>query len=79
MHRSISLDFFKTNLDHLLEKIVKSGIPLEIDYKGKKIVIVAEEQKDKLSFLQPHPDCLTGDPEDIVHMDWSDEWNHGLP
>lgn len=24
-------------------------------------------------------DCLTGDPEDIVHLDWSREWPHDLP
>jgi hypothetical protein len=37
-----------------------------------------EEATTKLSRLVPH-DCMAVDPEEIVHMDWSEEWTGGLP
>jgi len=33
-----------------------------------------EPPHDKLANLTRR-DCLIGDPEDIIHMDWSKEWH----
>jgi hypothetical protein len=24
--------------------------------------------------LEPHPDGIVGDPDELIHMDWSSEW-----
>jgi hypothetical protein len=48
---------------------------MEITRKGRKILICrAEEDGSKLSRLVRRDDVLTGDADDIVHMDWSSEW-----
>jgi len=78
MSTVISLDYFQTNYDRLFKDISETGIPAEIEYKGKKFVISIAET-DKLSNLKPHPDCIEGDPEDIVQIDWSGEWKYDLP
>ncbi len=32
------------------------------------------ETENKLLNLIPHPDLIIGDPDSLVHMDWSEEW-----
>ncbi|MDM8537817.1 hypothetical protein QUF70_13755 [Desulfobacterales bacterium HSG17] len=74
----VSINQFRTDIDRLFEHILKDNKPLEIEYKGKKLIISLAEPEDKLAKLKPHPDCIKGDPEDIVHMDWSSEWHNDL-
>jgi len=28
----------------------------------------------KLELLKPHPGTISGDPDELVHVDWSDQW-----
>lgn len=63
----------RQNIYQLLDQVLDSGVPLEIERKGRKLRIVSEPPHDKLDNLKRR-DCLVGDPEDIVHMDWSQEW-----
>ncbi|MDY0091685.1 MAG: type II toxin-antitoxin system Phd/YefM family antitoxin [Candidatus Vecturithrix sp.] len=64
----------------LLEQVIKSQIPVDIEFQGKTLRISVEERScNKLANLEPHPDCLVGEPEDIVHLDWSGEIHHDLP
>ncbi len=41
-------------------------------------MITLAEHKSKLDRLKRHEGCLIGDPEDIVHIDWSKEWSYVL-
>lgn len=63
----------RQNIYQLLDQVLDTGVPLEIERKGRKLLITAEPSRDKLANLKRR-DCLVGDPEDIVHMDWSHEW-----
>ena len=56
-------------LDHALE----TGLPIEIQRRGKILKIVPPAGRTKLANLKTH-DVLIGNPEDIVHMDWSHLW-----
>ncbi|MFH1434338.1 MAG: type II toxin-antitoxin system Phd/YefM family antitoxin [Pseudomonadota bacterium] len=64
----------RVELFKVLDKILKTGVPVEIERKGKILKIVPVEPEDKLKNLSPHPDFLKCDPEDIIHMDWSGDW-----
>ncbi len=79
----VSMSDFAANLNELLEKVLHTGEPLEVDFKGEKLIIHTKKPEikkisDKFARLKSHPDCLTVNPEDIVHMDWTGEWNHDL-
>jgi len=78
MPQTISTKQFFSNIEQFLENIADKHEPLEIEYKGRTFVISVKPRSDKLSNLKHHPACVTGNPEDIVHIDWSGEWKSDL-
>jgi len=76
---TLSASKLRSNIYKLLDQVLETGIPLEIERKGRKLKITPEPPPDKLAKLKRHPGFLKCDPESIVHMDWSGEWRHGLP
>jgi len=66
----------RENIYKVLDQVLETGVPVEI-VRGRrrlKIVPADEEKGGKLQRLKPRPKALVGDPEDLVHMDWSKEW-----
>ena len=64
----------RENIYGILDQVLETGTPVEVLRKGKVLKIVPEAKPDKFSKLKKR-NYLVGDPEDIVHMDWSNEWN----
>jgi len=52
----------------------ETGVPLEVRRKGKRFIITPVQERRKLDKLEPHPEFIVGNPDDLVHMDWSSEW-----
>lgn len=57
----------------ILDQVLETGVPVEIERRGKLLKIISVEAKSKLANLKPRP-YLLSDPEDLVHLDWSGEW-----
>jgi hypothetical protein len=66
------------NLLEILDKVAETGVPSEIQRKGKRLLVTPIEKKRKLDQLQPHPEFIVGNPDDLVHIDWSSEWEPDL-
>ena len=64
----------RRDIYNLLDQVLETGVPLEIERKGRKLCIVAEEPKRKLDNLKRREGFIVGDPEELVHLDWSEEW-----
>jgi hypothetical protein len=62
------------SLIHILDKVAETGVPLEVRRKGKRFIITPVQERRKLDKLEPHPEFIVGNPDDLVHMDWSSEW-----
>jgi antitoxin (DNA-binding transcriptional repressor) of toxin-antitoxin stability system len=62
----------RENIYGILDQALE-GVPVEVVRKGKILRIVPEVMPDKLSRLKKR-NCIVGDPDDIVHMDWLSEW-----
>jgi hypothetical protein len=45
------------------------------------VVRIETKGQDKSIFeiLTPHPGSIAGDADDLVHIDWSQEWTPDLP
>ena len=66
------------DLLRLLDKVVKTGTPVEIERKGKRLLISPAEKHRNLDCLEKHPDFIVGNPDNLVHIDWSSEWKPQL-
>lgn len=75
---SIKLTELRADLYKIVDRVIATGIPVEIDRNGVKVFLVPERKKSKIDNLIGHPGTIVGDPEDIVHMDWSHEWKGKL-
>ena len=73
----ITASKLRSDIYNLLDKILTTGTPLEVELKGRQLIILPAEQVTKLDKLTPHH-CINGDPENLVHNDWSKEWSCDL-
>ena len=58
----------------ILDRVLKTGVPVEITRRGRVLRIVPDHTPSKLDRLKRRPG-LIGDPESIVHLDWLKEWS----
>lgn len=70
---AISGTKLRENIYQLLDQALETGESLEIKRKGRTLRIVPEPRPSRLARLPRRP-TIMGDPEDLVHMDWSGEW-----
>jgi prevent-host-death family protein len=70
----VTVSELRQNLYRLLDEVLRTGEPLEIVRGGRRLRIVSVDPPAKLSRLDPHPGTVIGDPEALVHVDWSGEW-----
>lgn len=68
----------RSNIYRLLDQVAATGTPLHVERKGRRLQIACADAPSRLSGLVRH-ECITGDPEALVHSDWSAEWRHDLP
>ena len=61
------------NLDHLLDEVLETGIPLEIKKGEQRLRIVPVEKTNKFQNLIPRPTVIQGDPDDLVTFSWGSE------
>jgi prevent-host-death family protein len=64
----------RENIYRILDEVLETGVPVEIERRGRMLQIVPVEPRGRLANLKPNPDFVVGDPEDLVEMDWSSEW-----
>ena len=64
------------NLYKILDQVLATQQPIEVVRNGKLLEISAKNIKKPLGLaaLKPHPNTINGDPESLVHNDWSIYW-----
>jgi antitoxin (DNA-binding transcriptional repressor) of toxin-antitoxin stability system len=70
----LTVSKFRENIYRILDQVLETGVPVEIERHGKLLKIVPTDMPKKLDNLIDRKDFLRGDPEDIVHLDWSRAW-----
>lgn len=72
----ITASKLRENIYRVLDQVVETGVPVEIERRGRRLKIIPADEptRGKLDRLEPRPDAIVGDPEDLVHLDWSSEW-----
>ena len=72
----ITVTKLRQNLYRYLDRVVETGVPIEVERKGHSIRIVSGGRKSKLENLKAH-DVMAVAPEEIIHGEWSVEWDGG--
>ena len=70
---AISASVLRQNIYKILDRVLETGVPLEIERKHGRLRIIPVKKRSKLDNLKKHT-ILKCDPEEIVHIDWSKEW-----
>ena len=73
----ISATGLRKNLYNLLDRVIKTGIPIEIERKGVVLKIVLDKKKSKLDNLEEH-NIINGNPEEIANIKWEAVWKKGV-
>ncbi len=74
---SMSLTALRQQLFKVVDQVIATGVPAEINRKGYIVKIVLDTKKSKLENLVSH-DCIVGDPEELVNLslhEWDEEKN----
>ena len=77
--KSVTPTELRGNIYNLLDEVLQTGIPIEINKGGRKLRIVPVDQADKFRNLVSRPDAIRGDPDDLVDISWEKELNLDLP
>ena len=71
---TVTASVLRKNIYQLLDEVLETGKPLDVQRKNGTLKIVPEQPPAKLARLKKR-NCISGDPEELVHSDWSGEWN----
>jgi PHD/YefM family antitoxin component YafN of YafNO toxin-antitoxin module len=63
----------RENIYRILDQVLQTGTPVEIKRKGRTLKIVSEDAPKKTSRLIRR-NIIHGRAEDLIHLDWSNEW-----
>jgi len=71
---ALSATAFRQDVFKLLDRVARTGEPLEVIHKGRKLKVISEEPKpDRFARLVAH-DAIVGDPEELAELDMSETW-----
>jgi antitoxin (DNA-binding transcriptional repressor) of toxin-antitoxin stability system len=76
--KTVSPTELRSNIYKLLDEVLSSGVPLEINKGGEILRIVPVATTSKLSNLVSRPHVITGNPDDLVDICWDGEMNLDL-
>lgn len=72
---TISASNLRANVYRLLDEVLETGQPLEIERKGEILVVLPKEKTSIWDRLPRREGAIVGDPDELIHIDWSSEWN----
>jgi hypothetical protein len=65
----------RANIYRMLDEVLETGQPLEVQRNGKTLVIAPKEEQSIWDRLPRREGFIVGDPDELIHIDWSSEWN----
>lgn len=72
---AITASKLRADVYRILDEVLATGEPVEIQRGGRTLLIVSTDASmSRLARLRPRPDLVVGDPDDLVNVDWSGEW-----
>ncbi|MBM4419782.1 MAG: type II toxin-antitoxin system Phd/YefM family antitoxin, partial [Chloroflexi bacterium] len=67
---ALTASALRQNVYRLLDGVLETGVPLEIERHGRRLRIIAIDAPRRTDRLIARPDAIIGDPDELVEMDW---------
>ncbi len=71
---SVKITQLRSDLYRMIDNVLASGTPLAVERNGKTLLISPASASSKLDALIARPGVIVGDPDELIHHDWSTEW-----
>jgi hypothetical protein len=71
---AITASRLRADVYRILDRVIETGVPAEVERKGRVLRITADRPASCLDRLQARPEYIKGDPDELIHVDWSGEW-----
>ncbi len=78
LYMKVTSTQLRQNIYKLLDEVLSTGVPLEIERNGKMLKIIAETPSSKLKNITPMKNLINCKPEELENIDWSKEWQNDL-
>jgi hypothetical protein len=65
----------RENIYAILDQVLATGEPVEIERNGRTLRLQPVDTGSRLDRVVHLPDFIIGDPDDLVELDWSQEWS----
>lgn len=77
MPTTLTASHLRTDVYKILDGVIETGEPVEIERKGHilRIVVDLSTSGSKVSRIKKRPGLVNGNPKDLADIDWSKEWN----
>jgi hypothetical protein len=74
MSEPYSVSALRANLYRLLDAVLETGSPVEVERRGERLKIVRSERRSRLALVRPAHGYLAVEADELLGLDWSDEW-----
>lgn len=69
----LSASSLRQNIYKILDRILATGIPVEIERKGRRLKIITLDNQSKIKNLKKRK-VMNDRAQDYIHLDWQHEW-----
>ena len=70
---AITATKLRADLYRVIDNVIKNGVSVEVELRGKKVRIVPAEPRDKLAALVKQPSVIIGNPGRLPQVKTFDE------
>lgn len=67
----------RADVYNLLDRVLETGEPIEIERGGRLLRIVSARAGSWVDRLPVREGVVVGNPDDLVSLDWSSQWEPG--
>jgi len=64
----------REDLYRILDRVAETGETVEITRGDKVLKIAVASPPGKMKRLVTRKEYMSGNPEELVHLDWADQW-----
>ncbi len=70
---AITATKLRSDLYRVIDEVIRKGVPVEVELRGKRVRITPAEPRDKLANLVKRPGVIVGDPGRLAKVKTFDE------